>query len=115
MIDDLPENQCCKDVAGMKQIQILKLGSNKIPIVLENLSYRVLKTRKGIKIAHVEASNVVLSSMSSWLSKNVPVKVARQSLKRELLKNLPKGNSVRLEKLFNSFNLQCIEPWNEQQ
>ena len=34
VIDDLPENQCCKDVAVMQQIQILKPGSNKIPVVL---------------------------------------------------------------------------------
>ena len=33
MIDDLPENQHCKDAAVMQQIQILKPGSNKIPVV----------------------------------------------------------------------------------
>ena len=32
--DDLPENQCCKYIAIMQQIQILKPGSNKIPVVL---------------------------------------------------------------------------------
>ena len=34
VIDDLPENQCCKDVAVMQQLQILKPGSIKIPVVL---------------------------------------------------------------------------------
>ena len=34
VIDDLPENQCCRDVVVMQQIQILKPGSNKIPVVL---------------------------------------------------------------------------------
>ena len=34
VIGDLPENQCCKDVVVMQQIQILRLGSNKIPVVL---------------------------------------------------------------------------------
>ena len=34
VIDDLPENQCCKDIAVMQQIQILKPESNKIPVVL---------------------------------------------------------------------------------
>ena len=33
-IDDLLENQCCKDIVIMSQIQILKPGSNKIPVVL---------------------------------------------------------------------------------
>ena len=32
--DDFPENQHCKDVVVMQQIQILKPGSNKIPVVL---------------------------------------------------------------------------------
>ena len=63
----------------------------------------------------MEASLVVPSSMTSWLSKNIPEKVARESPKKELLENLPKGNSVRLEKLFKSLNLQGIESWNEQQ
>ena len=34
VIDDLLENQCCRDIAVMSQIQILKLGPNKIPVVL---------------------------------------------------------------------------------
>ena len=33
-IGDLPENQCCKDVVVMQQIQMLRPGSNKIPVVL---------------------------------------------------------------------------------
>ena len=33
VIDDLPENQHCKDVVVMQQIQILKPGSNKIPVL----------------------------------------------------------------------------------
>ena len=34
VIDDLPEDQHCKDVVVMQHIQILKPGSNKIPVVL---------------------------------------------------------------------------------
>ena len=34
VIDDLPENQHCKDVVIVQQIQVLKPGSNKIPVVL---------------------------------------------------------------------------------
>ena len=33
-IDDLPEGQHCKDIAMFQQIQILRPGSNKIPVVL---------------------------------------------------------------------------------
>ena len=34
VIGDLPENQHCKDIAVMQQIQILRPTSNKIPVVL---------------------------------------------------------------------------------
>ena len=34
VIDDLPENQHCKDVVVMQQIQILRPGYSKIPVVL---------------------------------------------------------------------------------
>ena len=65
MTDDLPENQHCKDIAIIKQIQVLKPESNKILIVLQNLSCRTLKIRKGTKIAYVEASKVIPSFVSS--------------------------------------------------
>ena len=58
VVDDLPENQHCKDIVIAQQIQVLKSGSNKIPVVIRNLSCRILKIRKGMKVAHVEASNV---------------------------------------------------------
>ena len=115
VIDDLPENQCCTDVVVMQQIQILIPGSNKKPEVLQNLSCRVLKIRKGMKIAHVEASSVVLSLVTSQLSENVPEKVAGNSPKSNLLKSLHEGNHSRLEKHFESLNLKGIESWDEQQ
>ena len=34
VIDDLPENQHCKDIVIVQQIQVLKPGSNKIPVVV---------------------------------------------------------------------------------
>ena len=52
VVDNLPEKQCCKDITVAQQIQTLKPGSNKIPVVLRNLSCRTLKVRKGLKIAH---------------------------------------------------------------
>ena len=33
-VDDLPENQHCKDTVIAQQIQVLKPGSNKIPMVI---------------------------------------------------------------------------------
>ena len=113
--DDLPENQHCKDVVIIQLIQILKPGSNKIPVVLQNLSCRTLKIKKGTKIAHVEASNVVPSLVTSQQPKNILEMVAGNAPKSDLLENLPKEIGGRLEKLYESLNLQGIELWTEQQ
>ena len=115
VIDDLPENQCCKDIVILSQIQVLKPVSNKVPVFLWNLSCRALKIKKGTNIAHVEASNVVPSLVTSQLSKNVPKMVAGNSPKSDLLENLPEGDGNRLGKLFESLNLKGIESWTEQQ
>ena len=42
VVDNLPEKQHCKDLTAV-QIQTLKPGSHKIPVVLRNLSSRTLK------------------------------------------------------------------------
>ena len=91
VIDDLPENQHCKDLVVIQQIQILKPGSNKIPVVSRNVSCRALIIKKGKKIAHVEASNVVPSLVTLQLPKNVLKIVAGNCPKSNLLKNLPKN------------------------
>ena len=114
VIDDLTENQYCKDVAVIQQIQILIPGPNKIPVVLQNLSRRVLKIRKGTKIAHVEASKVLSSLMASQSYENVPKKVAGKPPKSNLLDDLPKENN-RIEKVFESLNLNGIKSWDKQQ
>ena len=63
----------------------------------------------------MEASNVVPSCMTSWLSENIPKMVARNPPKSNLLENHPEGSGSRLEKLFESRNLQGIVSWTEQQ
>ena len=59
------EGQCCRDVAIVHQLQILKPRSDRIPVILQNLSSRTLKLKKGTKVAHAEASQVVPSLDSS--------------------------------------------------
>ena len=71
VVDNLPEKQYCKDITIVQKIQTLKPGSNKIPVVLRNLSCRTLKVRKGMKIAHVEASNIGPTMANQRLSENV--------------------------------------------
>ena len=59
-----------------------------------------------MKIAHVEASNVVSSLMTSQLCENVPEKVAGKPPKGSLLENLPREKSSRLNKTFSKFEYQ---------
>ena len=113
--DSLPGNQCCKDVTVVQQIQVLKPGSNKIPTVLRNLSCRTLKVRKGTKIAHVEASNIVPMMVNQELPKNMLKKEAGNAPKGTLLENIPNTKEERIDKILESLSLQGIETWREQQ
>ena len=115
VVDNLPENQHCKDIAVAQKIQVLKPGSNKIPLVFRNLSCRTLKLKKGMKVAHVEASSIVSSMVSSRMSKNILEKEAGNAPKSTLLENILKAKEERIKKILESLNLQSIESWNEQQ
>ena len=115
VIDNLPKNQCCKDIIIAQQIQPLKPGSNKIPVVLRNLSCRTLKVRKGMKIAHVEAINIVPTMVNQRLSENVLEKEAGNAPKSIFLENVPEGKEERIDKILESLSLQGIESWSEQQ
>ena len=84
VVDNLPENQHCKDIAIAQQIQVLKPGSNKIPVVIGNLSCRTIKLKKGTKIPHVEASSIVPPMVSSWMSKNILKQGAGNVPKKQL-------------------------------
>ena len=66
-----PMSNDCKDIAVVYHIQILRPGSNKIPIVLQNLSCQAVKVKKGTKIAHVMAGNVVPPTVAPQLDKNI--------------------------------------------
>ena len=59
VVNDLGERRPYKDIAVVHQLQVLKPGSDRIPMVLWNLSGRILKLRKGTNVAHVEVSQVV--------------------------------------------------------
>ena len=54
--DDLREDQHCGDITVFHQLQILKPRSDRIPVILQNLSGRTLKLKRGTNVAHVEAS-----------------------------------------------------------
>ena len=115
VVDNLCKKQCCEDIIVAQEIQTLKPGSNKIPVVLRNLSCRTLKVRKGMKIAHVEASNIVPTMVNQRMLKNALEKEAVNTLKSTLLENVPEAKEKRIEKILESLSLQGIESWSEQQ
>ena len=115
VVDDLQEDKHCKDVAIVCQLQVLKPGSNKIPVVLWNLSSRTLKLRKGMKVAYAEASQVVPSLCSSPVFKSIPEKVVGNSPKSNLLENSLKEDNDRFSQILQKIDLKGVESWTAQQ
>ena len=68
-----------------------------------------------MKIAHVEASNIVPTIVKQRLSKSMLKKEAGNAPKSTLLKSIPKAKENGIEKILGSLDLQGIESWNEQQ
>ena len=68
-----------------------------------------------MKIAHVEASNIVPTMIKQKLSENMLEREAGNVPKSILLENLPEANEKRIEKILGSLDLQGIESWNGQQ
>ena len=90
VVDDLGENWYCRHIAVFHQLQILKPGSDRIPVVLQNLSGRTLKLKRGTSVAHVKASQVV-PTLDGSLERGIYVKrLQKTSQKKVNLKIYPK-------------------------
>ena len=98
-----------------QQMQVLKPGSNKIQVVLRNLLCRMLYVKKGMKIACVEASNIVPTMVSQGMSENMLEKEAANAPRSTLLQNIPDVKEERIDKILEGLNVQGIESWNEHQ
>ena len=103
VVDNLTEGQHCRDIAIVCQLQILKPGLDRILVILQILSGRTLKLKKGTNVAHVEASQVVPSLDSSPMQENKYEKIA--------------GNTPKSSQPENSFGEDDdrLESWTEQQ
>ena len=92
------ENRSSKDIAVVHQLQILKPGSDRIPMVLWNLSGRTLKLKKGTNVAHVEASQVVPLLSDPLERENVCEEVTEDITKRVSWKILPKRRMTECQR-----------------
>ena len=115
VVDDLGETQYCKDIAVVRQLQILKPGLDRIPVVLWNLSSRTLKLKRGTSVAHVEASQVVPPSDSSLERGDTCKRVMRNIPKEDQSEDSPRKDDERLSKILEKLDLEGIETWTEQQ
>ena len=115
VVNDLRENQYCKDIAVVLQLQILKPRSDKIPVVLLDLSGRTLKLRRGTRVAHVEASQVVPPLDGSLERGNMDERVTKDITKESQSEDLSKEDDERVSKILEKLDLEGIETWTEQQ
>ena len=115
VVNDLRENQYCKEIAVVHQLQILKPGSDEIPMVLRNLSGRTLKLKRGTRVAHVEASQVVPPLDGSLERENMDEEVRKDITKESQSEDLPKKDDERVSKILEKLDLEGIETWTEQQ
>ena len=115
VVNDLGERRPYKDIAVVNQLQILKPGSDRIPMVLQNLSGRTLKLKKGMNVAHVEASQVVPLFNDPLERGDVCKGITEDITKRSLSKDLTKEKGERMIKILEKVDLTGIESWTEQQ
>ena len=115
VIDDLGENQYYGDIAVIHQLQILKPGSDRIPVILWNLSGRTLKLKRGTNVAHIEASQVVPPLDSSVVQEDTYEKVTGNVPEENQSENSFEKNDGRLSRILEKLHLESIESWTEQQ
>ena len=99
----------------VQQIQILRPGSNKIPVMLQNLSCQAVKLKKGVKVAHMMAGNVVPPMLTPKMDENIPERDAVNTPKSNLPRNPPENDDNRLKKCFINLDLSGIVSWTEKQ
>ena len=115
VVDDLGKRRSYKDIAVVHQLQILKPGSDRLPMVLQNLSGRNLKLKKGTNVAHVEASQVVPLFDDHLERGDVYKEVTEDITKESRSEDSPKEKDKRMTKILEMLDLTGIESWTEQQ
>ena len=108
MVDDLGERRPYKDIAVVHQLQVLNPGSDRILMVLWNLSGRTLKLKKGTNVAHVEASQVVPLFNKPLERGDVCEEVTEDITKESQSEDLTKEKGKRMSKILEKLDLTGI-------
>ena len=114
-VNDIGERRTYKDIAVAHQLQILKPGSERIPMVLQNLSGRNLTLKKGTNVTHVEASQVVPLFDDPLERGDVCEGITENITKRSQSKDLNKEKGKRVITILEKLDLTGIKSWTEQQ
>ena len=107
VVDNFKGKGSSRDIVVVSQLQILKSGSDRISIALQNLTSRTLKLKKGMNVAHVEASQVVPPIKGSLGEREVCGNSQFETLAEE--------KNERISKILEQLDLTGIESWTEQQ
>ena len=107
MVYNLKEKGSSKDIVVVSQLQILISGLDRISIALQNLTSRTLKLKKGMNVAHVEASQVVPPLEESSGERKV--------CGNSQFKTLAEERNERISKILKQLDLTGIGSWMEQQ
>ena len=107
VVDDLQGKGSSKDIVVVSQLQILKAGLDRIPIALQNLTSRTLKLKKGMNVAHVEASQVIPPLEEPAEERKVCGNSQCEVPNEE--------RNERISKILQQLDLTGIESWTEQQ
>ena len=107
VVDELPGQKSYRYIVVVAQLEILKAGSDRVPMVLQNLTSRTLRLKKGMNVAHVEASQVVPS-----LEEPAEEEKAHENSSGKV----PMGErNERMSKILQQLDLKGIGSWMEQQ
>ena len=107
VVNELPGQKSYRDIIVLAQLQILKAGSDRVPMVLQNLTSRTLRLKKGMDVAHVEASQVVPSLVEPAEDDKVHENSSSEVSMGE--------RNERMSKILQQLDLKGIESWMEQQ
>ena len=115
VVNDFGERRPYKDIAVVHQLQVLKPGSDRIPMVIWNLSGRTLKLKKGMNVAHVEASQVVPLFDDPLERGDVCEGITEDITKGNQSEDSTKEKDERMSKILEKLDLTGIGSWTEQQ
>ena len=100
MTEDKENNeQELPDIAVVPCYGVLKQGSDRVPIVLKNLTCKPITLKKGRVVAEVGPANAIPAMLAPKI--------------KEGEESLPESREERVEKLFKSLDLKGLETWPE--